>query len=47
MDQSKRNEWLRRHDEECPHQVVLPRRPLVEEHEIVKFLDYYVGKFDL
>jgi hypothetical protein len=47
MDQSKRNEWLRRLDEECPHQVVLPRRPLVEEHEIVKFLDYYVGKFDL
>ena len=47
MDQSERNEWLRKVDEECPHQVVLPRRQLVEEYEIMKFLDYYIGKFDM
>jgi hypothetical protein len=47
MDQNKRNEWLRKLDQECPHQVVLPRRPLVEEFEMMRFLDYYVGKFDM
>jgi hypothetical protein len=47
MDQSTRNEWLRKLDEECPHQVVLPRRQLVEEYQIMKFLDDYVGKFDM
>jgi hypothetical protein len=33
VDQSKRNKWLRRRDEEYPHQVVLPRRQLIEEYE--------------
>jgi hypothetical protein len=47
MDPSKRSKWLRKLDEECPHQVVLPRRQLVEEYEIMKFLDNYVGKFDM
>jgi hypothetical protein len=47
MDQSKRSKWLRKLDEECPHQVVLPRRQLVEECEIMNFLDNYVGKFDM
>jgi hypothetical protein len=47
MDPDKRTAWLRRLNEECPHQVVLPRRQLVEEYEIMKFLDYYVGKFDM
>ena len=47
MDPDKRSEWLRKLDEECPHQVVLPRRQFVEEYEIMKFLDYYVGKFDM
>jgi hypothetical protein len=47
MDPDKRSAWLRRLDEECPYQVVLPRGQLVEEHEIMKFLDYYVGKFDM
>jgi hypothetical protein len=47
MDQNKRTEWLRKLEEECPHQVVLPRRQLVEEYEIMKFLDYYIGRFDM
>jgi hypothetical protein len=47
MDQSKRSKWLRKLDEECPHQVVLPRRQLVEEYEIMKLFDNYVGKFDM
>jgi hypothetical protein len=42
-----RSQWPRKLDEECPHQVVLPRRPLVEEHEIMKFLDSYVCKCDM
>jgi hypothetical protein len=47
MDPDKRSAWLRKLDEECPYQVVLPRRQLVEEYEIMKFLHYYVGKFDM
>jgi hypothetical protein len=47
MDPDKRSAWLRKLDEECPYQVVLPRRDLIEEYEIMKFLDYYVGKFDM
>ena len=47
MDQSKRNEWLRKLDEECPHQVVLPRRQLFDDSEIMDFLFAYVGKFDM
>jgi hypothetical protein len=47
MDPDKRSAWLRKLDEECPYQVVMPRRQLVEEYEIMKFLDYYVGKFDM
>jgi hypothetical protein len=47
MDQSERNEWLRKLDEECPYQVVLPRRQLFNDSEIMDFLFSYVGKFDL
>ena len=47
MDPDKRSAWLRKLDEECPYQVVMPRRQLVEEYEIMKFLDYYVGRFDM
>jgi hypothetical protein len=47
MDPDKKSAWLRKLDEECPYQVVLPRRQLVEDCEIMKFLDYYVGKFDM
>ena len=40
-----RNEWLRKLDEECPYQVVLPRGP--GDAEIMNFLNAYVGKFDM
>lgn len=47
MDQNKRNEWLRKLAEECPYEVVLPRRPTSREEEVLRFLDAFVGKFDL
>ena len=34
-------------DEECPYQVVLPRRELTEDNKIMDFLTAYVGKFDM
>jgi hypothetical protein len=43
----KRGEWLRKLDEECPYQVVLPRGPSGSDDEIMKFLNAYVGKFDM
>jgi hypothetical protein len=47
MDADKRSEWLRRLDEECPYQVVLPRAQLADDSEIMNFLMAYVGKFDM
>jgi hypothetical protein len=47
MDPDKRSAWLRRLDEECPYQVVLPRRQLSDDSEIMNFLNSYVGKFDM
>jgi hypothetical protein len=47
MDSDKRSVWLRKLDEECPHQVVLPRRQLTDDSEILDFLINYVGKFDM
>ena len=47
MDPDKRTAWLRKLDEECPYQVVLPRGGLSNESEILKFLTLYVGKFDM
>ena len=40
-----RSEWLRKLDEECPYQVVLPRGP--DDEAIMDFLNAYVGKFDM
>jgi hypothetical protein len=40
-----RSEWLRKLDEECPYQVVLPRGP--GDAELMNFLNAYVGKFDM
>jgi len=40
-----RSEWLRKLDEECPYQVVLPRGPADEA--IMGFLEAYVDKFDM
>ena len=43
----KRGAWLRKLDKECPYQVVLPRRQLSNDSEIMDFLLAYVGKFDM
>ena len=47
MDPDTRSAWQRKLDEECPHQVVLPRRQLLEDNEIMDLLKKYVGKFDM
>jgi hypothetical protein len=46
MDPNKRNAWLRKLDEECPYQVVLLRQPF-GDHEVMRFLDARVGRFDM
>jgi hypothetical protein len=43
----KRGEWLRKLDEECPYQVVLPRGQSGSDVEVMKFLTAYVGRFDM
>jgi hypothetical protein len=43
----RRTTWLQKLDEECPYQVVLPRRQLMDDSAIMDFLLSYVGKFDL
>ena len=47
MDPHKRSAWLQKLDEECPYQVVLPRRQLTNDSEIMNFLLLYAGKFDM
>ena len=47
MDPDKRSSWQSKLDEECPYQVVLPRRQLFDDSEITDFLHSYVGKFDM
>jgi hypothetical protein len=47
MDPDTRSAWQRKLDEECPYQVVLPRRQLFDDNDIMDFLARYVGKFDL
>jgi hypothetical protein len=47
MDPDQRSTWLRKLDEECPYQVVLPRRQLADDSAIMNFLMNYVGKFDM
>ena len=46
MEADQRSAWLRKLDEECPYQVVLPRRQLTDDSEILDFLLAYVGKFE-
>src|SRR5258708_36228635 len=43
----KRGEWLRKLDEECPYQVVLPRGQSGSDAAIMNFLTAYVGRFDM
>jgi len=47
MGADRKSAWLRKLDEECPHQVVLPRLQLADDSEIMDFLISYVGKFDM
>ena len=47
MDSDARSAWLQKLDEECPYQVVLPRRQLSDDSEILNFLIDHVGKFDM
>ena len=47
MTDDKRSAWLQKLDVECPYQVVLPRRQLMDDSAIMDFLLSYVGKFDL
>jgi hypothetical protein len=42
-----RNAFLRRIDAEFPHQVVLPRRQLTDDSEIMDFLIRYAGTYDM
>ena len=47
MDPDERSAWVRKLDEECPYQVVLPRQQLADDNKIMNFLMNYVGKFDM
>ena len=47
MDADKRTAWLRQLDTQCPYQVVLPRRQLADDSEILIFLLRYAGKLDM
>ena len=47
MDLDKRNAWLRKLDEDCPYQVVLPRRQLIEDSAILDYLLAHVSWFDM
>ena len=47
MDSDKKSAWLRQLDQECPYQVVLPRRQLADDSAILDFLIRYVEKFDM
>jgi hypothetical protein len=47
VEADKRSAWLRKLDQECPYQVVLPRRQLADDTDIMDFLLAYVGKFDM
>jgi hypothetical protein len=44
----KRSAWLQKLDEQCPYQIVLPRRQLTDNSAIMDFLlSPCVGKFDM
>jgi hypothetical protein len=47
MDGNQRSAWLRKLDEECPYQVVLPGPQPADGGAIMSFLVSYVGKFDM
>ena len=47
MKLDQKSAWLRKLDAECPYQVVLPRRQLMDDGAILDFLIKYVGVFDM
>ena len=48
MEPDRRSTWLRKLDEECPYQVVLPQQQqLTDDSAILDFLLAHVGKFDM
>jgi hypothetical protein len=47
MDRNQQSAWLRKLDEECPYQVVLPGPQPSDGGAIMNFLVSYVGKFDM
>jgi hypothetical protein len=47
VEPDKRSAWLRKLDEECPYQVVLPRQQLTDDSKILDFLLAHVGWFDM
>jgi hypothetical protein len=47
MHADKKCAWLRKLDQDCPYQVVLPRQQLADDSDIMNFLIKYVGKFDM
>jgi hypothetical protein len=47
VEPDKRSAWLRKLDEECPYQVVLPRQQLTNDSEILDFLLAHVGWFGM
>ena len=48
MTPDKRSAWLQKLDEQCPYQIVLPRRQLRDDSAIMDFLlSPCVGKFDM
>ena len=48
MTPDKRSAWLQKLDEQCPYQIVLPRRQLTDDSAIMDFLlSPCVGKFDM
>src|ERR1700684_3968843 len=47
MDSDKKSAWLRKLDEECPYQVVLPPQQLADDSAILDFLIAHVEKFDM
>jgi hypothetical protein len=47
VEPDKRSAWLRKLDQECPYQVVLPRPQLTNDSEILNFVLAHVGRFDM
>jgi hypothetical protein len=47
VEPDKRSAWLRKLDEECLYQVVVPRQQLIDDSESLDFLLAHVGWFDM